>query len=214
MRRGTTDLPVMKNLTQWATIIKGEYSMTNPFAKLQTITTQQTDNALELIGSSFDNTQQVFEFQAANVRQLMAFFAKHSETLIPSQPTSLDLQPVSAAVREFGQLWGDYLQGGKALAMEFQRQAQEALEAQTRALSAAITDSVAGIKAPHPAGKEILDMTVRSWTTAAEKSFEQVNAWQKNLESASDIGGKALAALTAQAARTAPAKRRNNTVTA
>lgn len=188
--------------------------MTNPFAKLQSITKQQTDNALDLFGSSLDNTQQVFEFQAASVRQFMGFFASHSEQLLSTQPTSLDLQPVSAAVREFGQIWGDYLQGGKVLAVEFQRQAQEALEAQTRALSAAITDSVAGIKAPHPAGKEILDMTVRSWTTAAEKSFEQVNAWQKNLESASDIGGKALAALTAQAARTAPAKRRNNAVAA
>lgn len=178
--------------------------MTNPFSKLQSITKQQADNALDLLGTSLDNTQQVFEFQAASVRQFMGFFASHSEQLLP----------VSAAVREFGQIWGDYLQGGKALAVEFQRQAQEALEAQTRALSAAINDSVAGIKAPHPAGKEILDMTVRSWTSAAEKSFEQVNAWQKNLETASDMGGKALAALTAQAARTAPAKRRNNAVAA
>lgn len=188
--------------------------MTNPFAKLQSITTQQADNALDLIGASINNTQQIFEFQAANVRQFMGFFANHSESLMSIQPAGLDLQPVSAAVREFGQIWGDYLQGGKALAVEFQRQAQEALEAQTRALSATITDSVAGIKAPHPAGKEILDMTLRSWTSAAEKSFEQVNAWQKNLETASDMGGKALAALTAQATRAAPAKRRNNAVAA
>ncbi len=188
--------------------------MTNPFAKLQSVTTQQADNALELIAKNFDNAQQAFEFQNASIRQFMGFFANHSKHLSSVQPASLDLQPVSAAVREFGQIWGEYLQGGKMLAVEFQRQAQEMLEAQTRALSAAITDSVAGIKAPHPAGKEILDMTLRSWTSAAEKSFEQVNAWQKNLETASDMGGKALAALTAQAARTAPAKRRNNAVAA
>ncbi|MBL8428486.1 MAG: hypothetical protein JNJ95_01160 [Dechloromonas sp.] len=188
--------------------------MTNPFAKLPSITKQQADNALDLLGTSLDNTQQIFEFQTASIRQFMGFFASHSEQLLSTQSTSLDLQPISAAVREFGQIWGEYMQGGKALTVEFQRQAQEALEAQTRMLGAAITDSVAEIKAPHPAGKEILDMTLRSWTSATEKSFEQVNAWQKNLETASDMGGKALAALTAQAARTATAKRRNNAVAA
>lgn len=188
--------------------------MTNSFAKLQSITTQQASNAFGLIGTSVDNTQQVFEFQAASARQFLGFFASQSANLMPTQAAGLDLQPVSAAIREFGQIWGDYLQGSKALAVEFQRQAQEALEAQARALGAAITDSVAGIKAPHPAGKEILDMTLRSWTSAAEKSFEQVSAWQKNLESASDMGGKALAALTAQAVRATPAKRRSSAVTA
>lgn len=188
--------------------------MTNPFVKMQSISTQQTENALDLIGTSFDNTQHVLDFQATSARQFLAFFANHSENLIDTQSAGFNTQPILAAVREFGQVWGDYLLGSKTLSLEFQRKAQETLEAQTRAISAVITDSVAEIKAPHPAGKEILDMTLRSWTSAAEKSFEQVSTWQKNLESASEIGGKALAALTAQTARTAPAKRRNNAVAA
>lgn len=188
--------------------------MTNTFAKLQSASVQQAEKVLDLITSNIDNTQQVVDFQTASARQFLTFVESHSDSLIDAQASGMTSQPISAAVREFWQVWGDYVLGGKTLVVDFQRKAQETFEEQARALSAGIANNVSQLKAPHPAGNELLDITVRSWTSATEKSFEQVNAWQKNLESASEAGSKVLAALAAQATRTPAAKRRTNAVAA
>ncbi|MBK7416288.1 MAG: hypothetical protein IPJ38_15485 [Dechloromonas sp.] len=92
-----------------------------------------------------------------------------------------------------------------------QNQINSLIQAQAQQFGEVLVESIAEIK-PAPAGQEIIDLTVRSWTGAAQKGFEQANEWQKQMEASG--GNKLIAALTAQASRNNAGSKRRPATTA
>ena len=182
--------------------------MQNTIQKIQNTAADQAEMLLNLLRVSFEGNQEMLEFNATMAKRSLNLIAKHSKALITNQELAQNPVWFAELPQDANQACSDYLLGSKALISTMQKQINSLIQAQAQQFGEVLAESMAEIK-PAPAGQEIIDLTVRSWTGVTQKGFEQANEWQKQMEVSGNSGNKLLAALTAQASRNnAGSKRR------
>ena len=174
--------------------------MQNTIQKNQRMAAEQAEMLLNLLRISFEGNQEMLEFNATMAKRSLNLVAKHSKALITNQQLAQNPVWLVELAQDANQACSDYLLGSKALINAMQNQINSLIKSQAEQFGEALTQSIAELK-PIPAGQEIIDLTVRSWTGATQKGFEQAREWQKQIEVSGEGGSKLIAALTAQAAR-------------
>lgn len=187
--------------------------MKNTIQTMQQSAADQAEMLLNLLRVSFEGNQEMLEFNATMAKRSLNMVAKHSKALISNQKLAQNPIWFAELAQDANQACSDYLLGSKALISSMQKQINTLLQAQAEQFGAILAKSVAEIK-PAPAGQEIIDLTVRSWTDATQKGFEQGREWQKQIEVSGESGNKLLATLTAQASRSNGGSKRRATASA
>lgn len=172
--------------------------MQNKIQKIQGTAADQAEMLINLLRVSFEGNQEMLEFNATMAKRSLNLIAKHSKALITNQQLAQNPVWFAELAQDANQACSDYLLGSKALISTMQSQINSLIQAQAQQFGEVLAQSIAEIQ-PAPAGQEIIDLTVRSWTGATQKSFEQAKEWQKQIEVSGESGSKLLAALTAQA---------------
>lgn len=174
--------------------------MKNTIQNVQLSAADQAEMLLNLLRVSFEGNQEMLEFNATMAKRNVNLIAKHSKALIGNQQLAQNPVWLTELAQDANQACSDYLLGSKALISSMQNQINALLQEQAKQFGESLSKTVADIK-PVPVGQEIIDLTVRSWTGATQKGFEQAKEWQKHIEVTGESGSKLLAALSAQASR-------------
>ena len=187
--------------------------MKTTITDIQSAAAEQAEMLLNLLRINLEGNQEMLEFNATMAKRSLNLVAKHSKALITNQELAQNPVWFAELAQDANQACSDYLLGSKALISTMQKHINSLIQAQAQQFGEVLAESMAEIK-PAPAGQEIIDLTVRSWTGVAQKGFEQANEWQKQIEVSGNSGNKLLAALTAQASRNSGGSKRRTASTA
>jgi hypothetical protein len=183
--------------------------MKDTLQKFQAISVRQGELLSELMRIGLDGNQRLVDFQSASLRQWLELLASQGTNLLEAQARKLDPTVTGRLAEQAIRACGEYLQGNKVLLGDLQQQTTSLLRQEGQALASLLTEALSGLGRAHPGSGEALETTLRSFTEAAQKSFDQAAAWQRHIEIASENGSRALAALTTGATQGGtPAKRR------
>jgi hypothetical protein len=167
---------------------------------IQNAASDQAEMLLNLLRINLDGNQQMLEFNATMVKRNLNLLAKHSKALTTNHQLAQNPVWLAEMAQDLNQACCDYLLGSKTLITALQSHINSLIEAEAKKFGDALIQSVAVAK-PDPAGQELIDTTVRSWTGITQKSLEQAQEWQKQFGASVENGNPLLAALSAQAAR-------------
>lgn len=174
--------------------------MKNTMTTIQSAAAEQAEMLLNLLRINLEGNQEMLEFNATMAKRSLNLIAKHSKALITNQQLAQNPVWLAELAQDANQACSDYLLGSKALINAMQSHVNALIQAEAKKFGETLSQSVANFK-PAPVSQELMDITVRSWTGAAQKGVEHVQDWQKNIDLSNGNGSRLMAAITAQAAR-------------